>query len=35
MPAWKDVLTEEQRWDVMNYARTLNDQNTNASQPPS
>jgi copper transport protein len=21
MPAWKDVLTEEQRWDVINYAR--------------
>jgi mono/diheme cytochrome c family protein/uncharacterized membrane protein len=35
MPAWKDVLTEEQRWDVMNYARTLNDQTTGAAQPPS
>ncbi|MBV9542855.1 MAG: CopD family protein, partial [Chloroflexi bacterium] len=21
MPAWKDTLTEEQRWDVINYAR--------------
>lgn len=21
MPAWKDVLTEEQRWDVINYIR--------------
>jgi copper transport protein len=35
MPAWKDTLTEQQRWDVMNYARTLNDQNFNASQPSS
>jgi copper transport protein len=26
MPAWKDVLTDEQRWDVINYARTLSDQ---------
>jgi len=21
MPAWKDLLTEEQRWSVLNYAR--------------
>jgi mono/diheme cytochrome c family protein len=21
MPAWKDILTEEQRWSVLNYAR--------------
>jgi mono/diheme cytochrome c family protein len=31
MPAWKDTLTEEQRWDVMNHARTLSDQ---SAQPP-
>jgi copper transport protein len=33
MPAWKDTLTEEQRWDVMNYARTLSDQSTRAAAP--
>ena len=21
MPAWKDILTEDQRWSVLNYAR--------------
>jgi putative copper resistance protein D len=37
MPAWKDTLTEEQRWDVLNYARTLSDQNSQprAAAPPS
>lgn len=23
MPAWKDILTEEARWDVINYLRSL------------
>ena len=23
MPAWKDILTEEQRWDVLHYVRAL------------
>jgi mono/diheme cytochrome c family protein len=23
MPAWKDLLTEEQRWSVLNYARAM------------
>ena len=23
MPAWQDTLSEQQRWDVINYARTL------------
>ena len=27
MPAWKDILTEEQRWDVIAYIRTLGSDN--------
>jgi mono/diheme cytochrome c family protein len=23
MPAWKDQLTEEERWDAINYIRTF------------
>ena len=23
MPAWRDELTEQQRWDVINYIRTF------------
>ena len=23
MPAWAGTLTEQERWDVLNYARTL------------
>ena len=25
MPAWKEVLSEDQRWDVINYVRSLGD----------
>jgi putative copper export protein/mono/diheme cytochrome c family protein len=34
MPAWKDTLTEEQRWDVLNYAHTLSDQSQRAAAQP-
>jgi mono/diheme cytochrome c family protein len=34
MPAWKDELTEEQRWDVINYIRTFADTNPNAAPEP-
>jgi copper transport protein len=33
MPAWKDKLTDQQRWDLVNFLRT--DFQTNASAPPS
>lgn len=23
MPAWKEILTETERWDVINYTRSL------------
>ena len=35
MPAWKDRLSEEQRWDVINYIRTFADSNPLAPPPPS
>jgi len=33
MPAWKDVLTEEQRWSVLNYARAAFGNSGDAPQP--
>ena len=36
MPAWKDTLTEEQRWDVINYVRaTFGTQAAQTIQTPS
>jgi cytochrome c5 len=29
MPAWKDILTEEARWDVINYLRSIEPVTTN------
>jgi copper transport protein len=35
MPAWKDMLTEEQRWSVLNYARaTLGNSGDTPTPPP-
>jgi copper transport protein len=34
MPAWKDVLTEEQRWSVINYARATLGNSGDTSTPP-
>ncbi|MCA1646368.1 MAG: copper resistance protein CopC [Chloroflexi bacterium] len=33
MPAWKDILTEEQRWSVINYARATFGNASDASAP--
>ena len=35
MPAWKDQLSEEQRWDAINYARATfgNPANQTANSP--
>jgi mono/diheme cytochrome c family protein len=30
MPAWKDILSEEQRWDVLHYVRALGSQGATA-----
>jgi copper transport protein len=34
MPAWKDMLTEEQRWSVLNYARATLGNSGDAPTPP-
>ncbi len=30
MPAWKEILDEQARWDIINYARSLGDMHGNA-----
>jgi mono/diheme cytochrome c family protein len=33
MPAWKSQLTEEERWDLLNYLKTLADPSEAAEYP--